>query len=185
MNDIVAFVESLNLDTAASGRLLNQLTDIENRKVKPLMVESYCKSLGWDGVPERYSELLAWREFQNQVEENSVAVPESADAEDTISESIKAVRRALISLATSANNGSVDPAFNDMTIEALYDYVVDAMHPDHTSEVSFAVNNLMVRFLRAAGLSDIELSEMSLNAMASAIDSRMQLIGQIATVLNR
>ena len=185
MNDVVAFVESLNLDTASAGRLLNQLTDIENRRVKPLMVESYCKSLGWDGVPERYLELLEWRELQNQVEEVSEAVAEGEDAVDTVGEITKAVRKVLIRLATSANKDSEDPAFDAMTTEELYYYVEGAMHTDPEQEVSFAVNNLMVRFLRAAGFTDIELSEMSLGAMASAIDSRMQLISQIAAVLNR
>lgn len=190
MNEIDLYLNTLDITSDVRDDLHYKLLDIKKRGVKSQLVESYCKSLGWSpDVVAAWEGLNQWMFEQERAKENAVPPeyePPAKDAND--------IARALLSRLLTDTVGSAN---SGMSLEDMYYAIVDGYKKlalevtaleaeltalDSSDDVSLAVNNLMVGFLRKTGYSDADLSEMSLAEMSSRIEHYMVAVDALAAV---
>ena len=190
MNEIDLYLNTLDITSDVKDDLHYKLLDIKKRGVKPHLVESYCKSLGWSpDVVAAWEGLNQWLFEQEQAKENAVTSETATTDEDATD-----VARALLIRLLADTVGA---AHSGMSLEEMYSDIVSGYKKlelevtaleaelgasDSSADVSLAVNNLMVGFLRKAGYSDADLSEMSLAEMSSRIENSMAVVRAITTV---
>ena len=189
MNEIDLYLNTLDITSDVRDDLHYKLLDIKKRGVKPHLVESYCKSLGWS--PDV---VAAWEGLNQWAFEQERAKADATTQEAEASESNTDVARVLLSKLAEDTVGAVS---GDTSLESMYNFIVseykklalavtaleaEIAATDSSADVSLAVNNLMVGFLRKAGYSDADLSEMSLAEMSSRIENSMAVVRAITTV---
>lgn len=189
MNEIDLYLNTLDITSDVRDDLHYKLLDIKKRGVKSHLVESYCKSLGWS--PDV---VAAWEGLNQWAFEQERAKADAPTQEAEASESNTDVARVLLSRLAEDTVGAVS---GDTSLESMYNFIVseykklalavtaleaEIAAEDSSADVSLAVNNLMVGFLRKAGYSDADLSEMSLAEMSSRIENSMAVVRAITTV---
>ena len=193
MNEIDLYLSTLDITSDVKDDLHYKLLDIKKRGVKPHLVESYCKSLGWSpDVVTAWEGLNQW--VFEQERSAADALTEALAQESEASDSDTDVARVLLSKLAEDTVGAVS---GDTSLESMYNFIVaeykklalavtaleaEIAASDSSADVSLAVNNLMVGFLRKAGYSDADLSEMSLAEMSSRIENSMAVVRAITTV---
>lgn len=189
MNEIDLYLNTLDVTSDVRDDLHYKLLDIKKRGVKPQLVESYCKSLGWSSdVVAAWEGLNQWM-FEEQVKANAVTPEPEIPTKDATDVARALLGRLLADTVGVANSG--------MSLEDMYSAIVSGYKKlelevtaleaelgaaDSSADVSLAVNNLMVGFLRKTGYSDADLSEMSLAEMSSRIEHYMVAVDALATV---
>ena len=190
MNEIELYLNTLDITSDVKDDLHYKLLDIKKRGVKPHLVESYCKSLGWSpDVVTAWEGLNQWAFEQERAKENAVTSEIATTAEDATDVARALLIRLLADTVGAANSG--------MSLEEMYSAIVSGYKKlelevtaleaelaasDTSDDVSLAVNNLMVGFLRKTGYSDADLSEMSLAEMSSRIEHYMVTVDALAAV---
>jgi hypothetical protein len=197
MNEIDLYLNTLDITSDVRDDLHYKLLDIKKRGVKPQLVESYCKSLGWSpDVVAAWEGFNQWMFEQERATENAIPPEPEIPAKDATD-----VARALLSRLLADTVGA---AKLGMSLEEMYSAIVSGYKKlelevtaleaeltaleteldasDSSADVSLAVNNLMVGFLRKTGYSDADLSEMSLAEMSSRIEHYMVAVDALATV---
>lgn len=190
MNEIDLYLNTLDITSDVRDDLHYKLLDIKKRGVKPQLVESYCKSLGWSpDVVAAWEGLNLWMFEQERATENAIPPEPEIPAKDATDVARALLSRLLVDTVGAASSG--------MSLEDMYSAIVSGYKKlelevtaleaelaasDSSDDVSLAVNNLMVGFLRKTGYSDADLSEMSLADMSSRIEHYMVAVDALATV---
>lgn len=190
MNEIDLYLNTLDIASDVKDDLHYKLLDIKKRGVKSHLVEGYCKSLGWSpDVVTAWDGLNQWAFEQERAIAD--ALTEALAQESEASDSDTDVARALLIRLLADTVGA---AHSGMSLEEMYSAIVSGYKKlelevtaleaelgasDSAADVSLAVNNLMVGFLRKAGYADSDISEMTLAEMSSRIEHSMAVVDAI------
>lgn len=190
MNEIDLYLNTLDITSDVKDDLHYKLLDIKKRGVKSHLVESYCKSLGWSpDVVAAWAGLNQWMFEQERAAANAIPPEPEIPAKDATDVARALLSRLLVDTVGAESSG--------MSLEDKYSAIVSGYKKlelevtaleaelgasDSSADVSLAVNNLMVGFLRKTGYSDADLSEMSLAEMSSRIEHYMVAVDALATV---
>lgn len=169
--DVRAFVNVAYADRSVEQRedIIYKLEDIIVRAVKPELIASYCKSLGWEDLTDSYCAYVQSLEVEKVADSLTAG---DQNTEEAVAHAVRAILEQLYEAAYEAPE-------TGLSISYLYSQVSEALiHKDQQQssgqEVSLAINNLLVDILRVAGHDDSELSEMSLSTMAETVRSHVE-----------